>query len=128
MIIIISLILIAAIYKMNSLQLSHKMVIIGLIILLSGIGTMFLIPFTTRAIAREWMIKIRRSSTSYKEWRETKGDNTVKFYFFNLTNPVEFINGEKAKLNQVGPFTYRINKFKENILFHGKNRVSYNER
>ena len=29
------------------------------------------------------------------------------FYFFNLTNPEEFVEGAKPNLTQVGPYSYR---------------------
>ena len=29
------------------------------------------------------------------------------FYFFNLTNPDEFVEGAKPNLTQVGPYSYR---------------------
>lgn len=128
MIIAVSFILIPVVFKMQRLSFPVKMMIIGAIILATGIGTMFLIPFTARAIAREWTIKIRKSSISYREWSETKGPNVVQFHVFNLTNPYEFVRGEKAVLEQVGPFAYSVRAFKDDLLFHGKNRVSYSRR
>jgi len=39
----------------------------------------------------------------------------MKFYFFNLTNPEEFLNGATPVLNEVGPFAYKAKLVKENV-------------
>ena len=31
----------------------------------------------------------------------------MKFYFFNLTNPDDFLEGEIPIFNEVGPFAYK---------------------
>lgn len=39
----------------------------------------------------------------------------MQFYFFNVTNPKEILNGEKAKVKQVGPYTYLEKRFKHEL-------------
>lgn len=40
-------------------------------------------------------------------WRTTPVPLYLHFYFFNLTNPLEFGNGSKPLLEEIGPYCYR---------------------
>ncbi|XP_026110096.1 lysosome membrane protein 2-like [Carassius auratus] len=42
---------------------------------------------------------------------------TCSFTFFNLTNPAEVLNGDKPFVLQVGPYTYREYRPKEEVKF-----------
>uniref|UniRef100_A0A8C1D0B1 Uncharacterized protein n=1 Tax=Cyprinus carpio carpio TaxID=630221 RepID=A0A8C1D0B1_CYPCA len=41
----------------------------------------------------------------------------MQFYFFNLTNPAEVLDGDKPFVLQVGPYTYREYRPKEEVKF-----------
>ncbi|KAH8039379.1 hypothetical protein HPB51_006005 [Rhipicephalus microplus] len=51
-----------------------------------------------------------------------------KFYFFNLTNPKQFLaKEEKAKFEEVGPYSYRVTWVKKNITWNSNGTISYRE-
>uniref|UniRef100_A0A671RTK7 Lysosome membrane protein 2-like n=1 Tax=Sinocyclocheilus anshuiensis TaxID=1608454 RepID=A0A671RTK7_9TELE len=41
----------------------------------------------------------------------------MQFYFFNLTNPAEVLDGDKPFVLQIGPYTYRSYRPKEEVKF-----------
>ncbi|KAF4099000.1 lysosome membrane protein 2c [Onychostoma macrolepis] len=41
----------------------------------------------------------------------------MQFYFFNLTNPAEVLNGDRPAVLQIGPYTYREYRPKEEVKF-----------
>ena len=54
----------------------------------------------------------------------------LNFYFFNLTNPNDVINhGEKPVFKEIGPYSYRIDRHKENVFFNDNgDRVWFEQR
>lgn len=40
----------------------------------------------------------------------------MKFYFFSVTNPEEVSKGSKPILKELGPYAYKENRRKENLL------------
>ena len=40
-------------------------------------------------------------------WRKPPIEPRMSVYFFNLTNPREFLQGEKPKFREIGPYVYR---------------------
>lgn len=46
-------------------------------------------------------------SKVYQEWLQPSVPIYLQFYFFNLTNPNEFLGGSKPVVVQQGPYTYR---------------------
>lgn len=52
-------------------------------------------------------MELVEGSRSYDIWRLTPVPLFLRFYFFNITNPEEFMAGQKAILEEVGPYCYR---------------------
>ena len=48
----------------------------------------------------------------------------MKFYMFNVTNTDEIKDGKKPILEEIGPFTYKEVRKKENIL-NVEDHISY---
>ena len=63
----------------------------------------------------------RPSSSRYDKWitNNHQGANPVynKFYMWNMTNPVGFINGNKPEYSEVGPYVFREYSTKFNVSF-----------
>ncbi|XP_034827962.1 scavenger receptor class B member 1 [Maniola hyperantus] len=82
------------------------------------------VPWLDYIIFRE--LKLWNGSLSYSYWQRPGVIRLTKVYIFNVTNPQGFLeNGEKPKLNEVGPFVYREDMEKVNIKFHDNDTVSY---
>ena len=45
-------------------------------------------------------------------WSTSRQPLTAKFYIFNITNPDQILNGAKPILQVLGPYTYRMFRWK----------------
>ncbi|XP_045458032.1 scavenger receptor class B member 1 [Melitaea cinxia] len=82
------------------------------------------VPWLDYIIFRE--LRLWNGSLSYSYWQRPGVIRLTKVYIFNVTNPQGFLeNGEKPKLNEVGPFVYREDMEKVNIKFHDNDTVTY---
>lgn len=70
-------------------------------------------------------LELKPKSDIYEKWRKPPVTPIMNVYFFNLTNPREFLQGAKPKLREVGPYTYKETWEKVNLAFHPNNTVSY---
>ncbi|KAL1502465.1 hypothetical protein ABEB36_007602 [Hypothenemus hampei] len=109
-----------------SQPISHghlSVIIIGLFTLAMGI-ILSSIPWLDYIILKN--LKLREGSLSFQYWQKPGVIRLTKVYIFNVTNPEGFLKqGEKPKLQEVGPFVYREDMEKVNIKFHDNGTVSY---
>lgn len=69
------------------------------------------------------------TSQSFPMWKNIPVPIYERYYFFNLTNPIEVERiGAKPRLNEIGPFTYQLYMNKTNIHFHQNGTVTFQER
>jgi len=61
----------------------------------------------------EYMLK--EGSQLYTQWINPTVPITMSFYLFNCTNADAVLKGETPEVNQVGPFTYRETRVKQNV-------------
>lgn len=73
-------------------------------------------------------IHLDPTSDLYKQWLNPPIDVYLNIYVFNLKNPVEFQNGEKPFLEEIGPFVFREYVIKENIVDNMNYTISYKEK
>ncbi|XP_025830751.1 scavenger receptor class B member 1 isoform X2 [Agrilus planipennis] len=98
-------------------------VVVGLFTLVMGI-VLSTIPWVDYLILQH--LRLSNGSLSFYYWQKPGVVRLTKVYIFNVTNPDNFLNqGEKPKLQEVGPFVYRENMEKVNIQFHDNGTVSY---
>lgn len=82
------------------------------------------VPWLDYIIFRE--LKLWNGSLSYSYWQRPGVTRLTKVYIFNVTNPQGFMeNGERPRLQEVGPFVYREDMEKVNIKFHDNDTVTY---
>lgn len=86
----------------------------GLLVL--GIG--FFVTQTFRTIMLNRLKKeivLVEGSRVFASWKTPPPPVYMQFFFFNVTNGDEILAGEKPVLNQVGPYTYREYRYKDNV-------------
>ncbi|TRY97131.1 hypothetical protein DNTS_032787 [Danionella cerebrum] len=63
-------------------------------------------------------ITLTEGSKVFGTWKNPPPPVFMEFFFFNVTNPEAFLKGEaKAKLVEMGPYTYREYRPKRNVSF-----------
>lgn len=98
-------------------------IMVGLFTLAMGI-ILSSIPWLDYIILKN--LKLSNGSLSFYYWQKPGVIRLTKMYIFNVTNPESFLhNGEKPKLQEIGPFVYREDMEKVNIKFHNNGTVSY---
>ncbi|KAL0596061.1 Lysosome membrane protein 2 [Plecturocebus cupreus] len=57
---------------------------------------------------RERNIVLRNGTEAFDSWEKPPLPVYTQFYFFNVTNPEEILRGETPRVEEVGPYTYRL--------------------
>ncbi|XP_017263415.1 lysosome membrane protein 2 isoform X2 [Kryptolebias marmoratus] len=86
------------------------------LLLLSGIGLMLAQVFRTLMHNRlKKEIVLVEGSRVFESWKRPPPPVFMEFFFFNVTNVDEFLKGDKPELVQIGPYTYREYRYKDNV-------------
>ncbi|XP_004472641.1 lysosome membrane protein 2 [Dasypus novemcinctus] len=62
-------------------------------------------------------IVLKNGTETFDSWEKPPLTVYTQFYFFNVTNPQEILEGEIPQVKEVGPYTYRELRSKANIQF-----------
>uniref|UniRef100_A0A8C2JHB8 Scavenger receptor class B, member 2c n=1 Tax=Cyprinus carpio TaxID=7962 RepID=A0A8C2JHB8_CYPCA len=62
-------------------------------------------------------VVLENGTEAFSVWRTPPPPVYMQFYFFNLTNPAEVLEGDKPFVQQIGPYTYREYRPKEEVKF-----------
>ncbi|XP_023264420.1 lysosome membrane protein 2-like isoform X1 [Seriola lalandi dorsalis] len=85
-------------------------------LLVIGIGLFVAQTFRTLMHNRlKKEIVLVEGSRVFASWKTPPPPVYMEFFFFNVTNVPEFLEGAKPVLNQVGPYTYREYRYKDNV-------------
>uniref|UniRef100_A0A8C5P7E6 Scavenger receptor class B member 2 n=1 Tax=Leptobrachium leishanense TaxID=445787 RepID=A0A8C5P7E6_9ANUR len=71
--------------------------------------------YASKAIDKATVLK--NGSEIYEDWVNPPPEIYMQFYFYNVTNPLEILSGEKPILREIGPYTYREYRSRESISF-----------
>ncbi|XP_037121326.1 lysosome membrane protein 2-like [Syngnathus acus] len=73
-------------------------------------------------------IVLVEGSRVFEPWKRPPPPVYMEYFFFNVTNAAEFLAGKKPVVNQVGPYTYREYRYKDNVTMvnDGKMVSGYN--
>lgn len=94
--------------------------LIGAVVLLVG---NYHIKLVKNEVDKQMTVDL--NSPQYDSWINPPPPIYMQYWMFNLTNPIEFLKGAKAKLSQVGPFTYQLLQPKFNVRFYSNDTVAY---
>ncbi|KAM4635702.1 lysosome membrane protein 2c [Polymixia lowei] len=91
--------------------LSILILIAGISLVLSNVFPLFLQSMVKREVV------LKNDTEAFEAWKNPPPPVYMQFYFFNLTNPLEMLDGEKPAVVQIGPYTYREYRPMEQVDF-----------
>jgi scavenger receptor class B protein 1 len=109
----------------NKIKCCKVFFCIGVLIITSAIGSYFNVNYIIKNQIYQNLV-LTENSTAFKFWTNPPATVYRKYYFFNVVNAKEVLKGKKPNLVQCGPYIYREVLEKKNIVFNGKNYVSFN--
>lgn len=62
-------------------------------------------------------LTLTEKSQVFESWKNPPVPVYMEYYFFNVTNPEVFLAGGKPKVTQIGPYTYREYRPRENVTW-----------
>lgn len=68
---------------------------------------------------------IKPGSPTFEAFKKPTLPTIQRFYLFSVKNPKEVENGEKPALEEIGPFTYRLQMDRVNVVFNSNGTLSY---
>ncbi|KAL6096736.1 cd36 [Pungitius sinensis] len=68
-------------------------------------------------------IVLVEGSRVFESWKSPPPPVYMEYFFFNLTNEEAFLAGAKPQVKQVGPYTYREYRFKDNVSMLDNNKM-----
>ncbi|KAK7068410.1 hypothetical protein SK128_008970, partial [Halocaridina rubra] len=98
--------------------------------------TMFLISaFALMAVLAWWdstlhgallkSVVMKEGSPKDHMWRSSSIDAFYKVWVFNLTNPQEFMAGDRPRVYELGPYVYKYRETKHNVRYNIDGTVLY---
>ncbi|XP_078415707.1 lysosome membrane protein 2-like isoform X2 [Cetorhinus maximus] len=68
--------------------------------------------------------KLKLNSEAYKNWKDPPVSAYLQFYFFNVENQLQILQGERAIVKQLGPYTYKQPRHRINVSLFENDTVS----
>ncbi|KAG5272034.1 hypothetical protein AALO_G00160920 [Alosa alosa] len=62
-------------------------------------------------------VVLKNGTDAFAAWENPPPPVYMQFYFFNLTNPIEVLAGDKPAVVELGPYTYREYRPMSNVTF-----------
>nr|XP_057914231.1 lysosome membrane protein 2c [Doryrhamphus excisus] len=92
--------------------LSFVILIVGISLALSNV-----FPHVVQSEA-EREIVLQNGTVAFDAWEDPPAPIYMQFYFFNLTNPLEVLDGDRPAVVEIGPYTYREYRPMEEVSFN----------
>uniref|UniRef100_A0A3Q1CBR8 Scavenger receptor class B, member 2c n=1 Tax=Amphiprion ocellaris TaxID=80972 RepID=A0A3Q1CBR8_AMPOC len=64
------------------------------------------------------LLVLKNGTEAFEAWENPPAPIYMQFYFFNLTNPLEVLDGDRPAVVEIGPYTYREHRPMEQVVFH----------
>lgn len=85
--------------------------IIGIALVLSNVFPHFLQSVVEKEVV------LKNGTEAFEAWESPPAPIYMQFYFFNLTNPLEVLDGDRPAVVEIGPYTYREYRPMEQVNF-----------
>ncbi|KAL4004813.1 tudor domain-containing protein 1/4/6/7 [Sarotherodon galilaeus] len=90
---------------------SVLMLILGISLVLTSV-----FPHLVQSMVKKQVV-LKNGTDAFEAWKDPPAYIYMQFYFFNLTNPQEVLDGERPAVVEIGPYTYREYRPMEQIDF-----------
>ncbi|XP_070845166.1 lysosome membrane protein 2c [Chaetodon trifascialis] len=90
---------------------SILILILGIALVLSDVFPHFVQSLVTKKVV------LRNGTEAFEVWENPPAPIYMQFYFFNLTNPIEVLKGDRPAVVEIGPYTYREYRPMEQVNF-----------
>uniref|UniRef100_A0A3Q4BZT2 Uncharacterized protein n=1 Tax=Mola mola TaxID=94237 RepID=A0A3Q4BZT2_MOLML len=90
---------------------SLLLMILGIALVLSNVFPHFLQSLVKKEVV------LKNGTEAFEAWEKPPASIYMQFYFFNLTNPLEVLDGDKPVVVEIGPYTYREYRPMEQVSF-----------
>ncbi|KAM9841875.1 lysosome membrane protein 2c [Aulostomus maculatus] len=92
--------------------------LLSILLLIAGISLVLsnVFPHFVDAIAKKEVV-LKNGTDAFNAWKDPPAPIYMQFYFFNLTNPIEVLEGARPAVVETGPYTYREYRPMEGVTF-----------
>ncbi|XP_060916733.1 lysosome membrane protein 2c [Labrus mixtus] len=93
--------------------------VFSILILILGISLnlSYVFPHFLQSVVKKEIV-LKNGTDAFKAWENPPAPIYMQFYFFNVTNPMEVLDGERPAVVEVGPYTYREYRPMEQVNFN----------
>eukprot|EP01060_Flectonema_neradi_P035455 TRINITY_DN652_c1_g1_i1.p1 TRINITY_DN652_c1_g1~~TRINITY_DN652_c1_g1_i1.p1 ORF type:complete len:534 (+),score=78.42 TRINITY_DN652_c1_g1_i1:45-1646(+) len=98
--------------------------VFGVLMFVGGLAIQFLMSHLVNKQAEDMIPLKDDDSALFEPWVDHGGYGSPiynEYYMWNLTNPDEFLEGEKPILDRLGPFVYRMFDWREDVTWIDNN-------
>ncbi|XP_035523779.1 lysosome membrane protein 2c [Morone saxatilis] len=85
--------------------------ILGISLVLSNV-----FPHFVQSLVKKEVV-LKNGTEAFEAWENPPAPIYMQFYFFNVTNPLEVLDGERPAVVEIGPYTYREYRPMEQVDF-----------
>ncbi|KAK5851936.1 hypothetical protein PBY51_023449 [Eleginops maclovinus] len=92
--------------------------VLSILILILGISLELskVFPHIIQSVVKQEVV-LKNGTDAFEAWEDPPAPIYMQFYFFNLTNPLEVMDGERPAVVEIGPYTYREYRPMEEVDF-----------
>lgn len=89
-----------------------------MLFLITGISMVLsnVFPHLLESVVKKEVV-LKNGTDPFEAWENPPAPIYMQFYFFNLTNPKEVLDGDKPAVVEIGPYTYREYRPMEQVQF-----------
>ncbi|XP_020485537.2 lysosome membrane protein 2c [Labrus bergylta] len=93
--------------------------VFSILILILGISLNLsnVFPHFLQSVVKKEIV-LKNGTDAFKAWENPPAPIYMQFYFFNVTNPMEVLDGDRPAVVEVGPYTYREYRPMEQVNFN----------